>query len=266
MNEIANTSAPKWIAYVRRSTDKQGQTIAEQIKDIKKAAEEAGAILICEPIEETESGKESDRKGLNYAIALANKHKATIVVSKYDRLSRDLPFASHLIFDTKTQFKILKFPEEAMTDPLMFGVYFGLAMREAQLISERTSKVRQAQCRMIDEQGCYISKAGKEITYKGNPNGAKCMLTKEIKEKASATKTKNALKNENNIKSIESIREYLQGNGTKSLTAIAAYLSANDCYTSRKVFHTATSVKLLCQRYGIEVKGRRGRPKKQVVG
>ncbi len=265
MNEIANTSAPKWIAYVRRSTDKQGQTIAEQIRDIRMAAEEAGAVLICDPVEETESGKESDRKRLNYAIALANKYKATIVVSKYDRLSRDLSFASQLVFHTKTQFKILKFPEEAMSDPLLFGVYFGMAMREAQLISERTSKVRQAQCRMIDEQGYYISKEGKEITYKGNPNGARCMLTKEVKEKASATKTKNAFKNENNIKSIDCIREYLQGDGEKSLKAIATHLSNNDCYTSRGVFHTATSVKLLCQRYGIEVKGRRGRPKKQVI-
>lgn len=213
--------------------------MAAQIGRIKEAAQAENANIM-QVIEETESGKEADRRGIALAMALARKNKAVVVVAKYDRLSRDLTFASKVVFHTGVQFKILGFPPEAMTDPLLFGVYFGMAQREAQLISERT-KAALAEKR---KQGIKL----------GNPNGATCLLSEAAKEAGRAARTKAAEQNSNNIASANEIRRYLQTSGKRTLQAIADHLTAVGCYTSRGVFHTPQSVKLLCKANNILLK------------
>lgn len=137
METKTSTTAPKWIAYLRRSTDKQHITLAKQERTIREAAALAGAEVLM-IVAETESGKERERKDLSRAMAEARRHKATIVCMKHDRLSRDLSYASWLVFHSGISFKLLNLPNEAMTDQLLFGVFFGMAAQEAKLISERT--------------------------------------------------------------------------------------------------------------------------------
>ncbi len=244
---------PIWIGYVRRSTGKQGITLAAQVRRIEEAAKESGATLL-QVIEETESGKEADRKGIKLAMALARKHNGVVVVAKYDRLSRDLAFASQAVFHSGVRFNIIGFPPDAISYHLLFGVFFGMAMREAQLISERTSTARQLQCKQIDEQGYYISKDGKKINFKGNPNGARVLNTEATKAVARAARTKKAEENPNNISSANEIRRYLEAGGKRTLQAIADHLTAQGCYTSRGVFHTPKSVSLLCKANNIAIK------------
>lgn len=227
-----------WVAYYRVSTKKQGLGLEAQKAAVLRAAEEQGATVIAE-IEEKESGKECDRPGLNKAMATARKANAALVVAKHDRLSRDLGFASSTVFKSGISFVILNMPKEAMTDPLLFGVYYGMAMREAQLISERTKAALQA----LKAKGVKL----------GRPD-AKTSLSNEMRAKAEEARKRKADENPNNIASANEIKRYLANGNKAKLSAIAQHLTENGYYTSRGVTHTAMSVKLLCQRYGITLR------------
>lgn len=233
MKATAKNTAAKWIAYYRVSTKKQGLGLEAQSARVHKAAAESGATIIAE-IEEKESGKENDRPGLNKAMAAARKEKAAIVVAKHDRLSRNLSFASHLVFESGIKFIILNMPHDAIENSLIFAVYYGFAQHEAQQISERTKAALQA----LKAKGAKL----------GNPAN----FTDEDRAKGRAVHSRKADENVNNIASANEIRRYLADGGNHTLQAIADHLTANGLYTSRGVYHTRQSVSLLCTRYGIE--------------
>lgn len=234
MTTTNNTTSTKWIAYYRVSTRKQGLGLQAQQARVLQASQEMGATIIAE-VEEKESGKECDRPGLNRAIALARKHNATLVVAKHDRLSRDLAYSAELVFKSGLSFNILNLPVEAMTDPLLFGVYYGLADKEARMISERTK-----------EALAKLKAQGKKL---GNPKGADS-ITPEMVVSATQARIRKADENPNNIASANEIKRFI-ATGKKSLREIAKHLTDTGYYTSRGLFHTAKSVQLLCQRYAI---------------
>lgn len=235
METTTVTTAPKWIAYVRRSTDKQHITLAKQERTIREAAALAGAEVVM-VVPETESGKERERKDLNRAMAEARRRKATIVCMKHDRLSRDLSYASWLVFHSGINFKLLNLPNEAMSDQLLFGVFFGMAAQEAKLISERT-------------KAALAEKKAQGIRL-GRPDAA-TSITPEMTAKSVEVRKRKAEENLNNIAASNEIRRYLAEGNKRNLSAIARHLNDNGLYTSRGVFHDAKSVKLLCQRYGL---------------
>lgn len=235
METNTSTTAPKWIAYLRRSTDKQHITLAKQERTIREAAALAGAEVLM-IVAETESGKERERKDLSRAMAEARRHKATIVCMKHDRLSRDLSYASWLVFHSGISFKLLNLPNEAMTDQLLFGVFFGMAAQEAKLISERT-------------KAALAEKKAQGIRL-GRPDAA-TSITPEMVAHSIEVRTRKADENPNNIAASNEIRRYLAEGNKRNLSAIARHLNDNGLYTSRGVFHDAKSVKLLCQRYGL---------------
>lgn len=233
----AQTSPTKWIAYYRVSTRKQSLGLEAQRSRVLQAAQEMGATIIDE-IQEKESGKECDRPGLNKAMMLARKHGTVIVVAKHDRLSRDISFAAYLVFKSGVKFNVLNLPAEALTDPLMFGVYYGLADKEARLTSERT----KAALAVKKAQGVKL----------GNPNGATALLTDEAKARATESKKRKADENPNNVSSANEIRRFI-ANGKQSLRAIAKHLTQGGYYTSTGREHTAKSIQLLCKRYCIAI-------------
>ena len=61
METKTSTTAPKWIAYLRRSTDKQHITLAKQERTIREAAALAGAEVLM-IVAETESGRRGNAK------------------------------------------------------------------------------------------------------------------------------------------------------------------------------------------------------------
>lgn len=231
---LLKETAPVWIAYYRVSTKKQGLGLEAQRAKVMQAAQEVGATIL-EEVEEKESGKECDRPGLNKAMALAKKNGATLVVAKHDRLSRDLSFAAHLVFKSGVRFNILNLPSEALKDALLFGVYYGMAEKEARLISERT----KAALAVRKAQGVKL----------GNPRGAES-ITPEMVEAATEARKRKAEENPNNISSANEIRRFI-ASGKKSLREVARHLTESGYYTSTGRFHTAKSVQLLCQRYAI---------------
>lgn len=275
-------TAPKWVAYYRVSTKKQGLGLEAQRARVEAAAAEAGANIVME-IEEKESGKECSRPGLNKALAEARKHGAIVCVAKHDRLSRDLSFAAELVFNSGLQFNILSLPPEATTSQLLFGVYFGLAAEEAKLISERTSAALQALKAKGVKLGCPASVEMQvmrehfaEQVRKENPgmdekevmkqvkiitinnvdyqNLVIICCPKEMRAAADEAKRRKAAENPKNVAAANEIRRYLREHTDRKergLQRIADHLTAGGYYTSRGVFHTAKSVDLLCKRYDI---------------
>jgi DNA invertase Pin-like site-specific DNA recombinase len=88
---------------------------------------------------EIETGKGADalerRPQLAYALAAARSAKCSVVVSKLDRLSRDVAFVSGLMAQ-RVPFIVAELGRDA--DPFMLHLYAALAEKERGLISERT--------------------------------------------------------------------------------------------------------------------------------
>lgn len=237
MRKTSEASALNWVAYYRVSTQKQGLGLEAQRARIERAAREAGAVIVAE-VEEKESGKECNRPGLNKAMATARKHNAVIVVAKHDRLSRDLAYAASLVFKSGLRFNILNLPQEAQTDPLLFGVYFGLADKEAKMISERTKAALEA----LKTKGVKL----------GNPNGAEAMQSEAVKERAREARKRKADENPNNIAASNEMKRFV-ASGKKTLQQIADHLNEQGYYTSTGREQTRKSVQLLAQRYSISI-------------
>jgi DNA invertase Pin-like site-specific DNA recombinase len=129
------------VAYLRVSTQKQGASglgLEAQRQAISRFAE-AERYQIADTFTEVETGKGADalerRPQLAAAIKAARKAKCPIVVSKLDRLSRDVHFISGLMAQ-RVPFIVTELGAD--TDPFMLHIYAALAEKERRLISERT--------------------------------------------------------------------------------------------------------------------------------
>lgn len=129
------------IAYLRVSTHRQqrsGLGIEAQRATIARFAESEGLTIIREFVE-AETGKGADaldrRPQLAAALAAAKSAKCCVVVSKLDRLSRDVAFVSGLMAQ-RVPFIVAELGRDA--DPFMLHLYAALAEKERRLISERT--------------------------------------------------------------------------------------------------------------------------------
>ena len=129
------------VAYLRVSTQRQrrsGLGIEAQRAAIGRFAEAEGLTIIGEYVE-VETGKGADaldrRPQLAAALAAARTAKCPVVVSKLDRLSRDVAFISGLMAQ-RVPFIVAELGRDA--DPFMLHLYAALAEKERRLISERT--------------------------------------------------------------------------------------------------------------------------------
>jgi DNA invertase Pin-like site-specific DNA recombinase len=129
------------IVYLRVSTQRQqrsGLGLEAQRATIARFAEAEGLTIIAEYVE-AETGKGADaidrRPQLAAALAAARSAKCSVVVSKLDRLSRDVAFVSGLMAQ-RVPFIVAELGRDA--DPFMLHLYAALAEKERRLISERT--------------------------------------------------------------------------------------------------------------------------------
>src|SRR5688572_22164916 len=129
------------VAYLRVSTERQqrsGLGIEAQRAHIARFAEAEGIEVIGEFVE-FETGKGADaldrRPQLAAALAAAKAAKCCVLVSKLDRLSRDVAFVSGLMAQ-RVPFIVAELGRDA--DPFMLHLYAALAEKERRLISERT--------------------------------------------------------------------------------------------------------------------------------
>jgi DNA invertase Pin-like site-specific DNA recombinase len=129
------------VAYYRVSTRQQqrsGLGIEAQRATVQRFAEAEQITIIAEFVE-AESGKGADaldrRPQLAAALAAAKAAKCCVLVSKLDRLSRDLAFVAGPMAQ-RVPFIVAELGRDA--DPFMLHLYAALAEKERRLISERT--------------------------------------------------------------------------------------------------------------------------------
>lgn len=129
------------VAYLRVSTQRQqrsGLGIEAQRAAIARFAEAEGIKIISEYVEaETAAGSDAlDRRPqLAAALAAAKSAKCCVLVSKLDRLSRDVAFVASLMAQ-RVPFIVAELGRDA--DPFMLHLYAALPEKERRLISERT--------------------------------------------------------------------------------------------------------------------------------
>jgi DNA invertase Pin-like site-specific DNA recombinase len=166
------------IAYYRVSTKQQGES-GLGLEGQKAAVErysEANGCRILATYTEVESGKNSERPQLRAAMIHAKRAKATLVVAKLDRLSRNLHFLSGLM-EAKVPFVACDNPT---ANELTIHILAAVAQQEAKAISERTKTALAAakargQSLGSAREGHWTGKEDRRLVgaRKGNERSAK---------------------------------------------------------------------------------------------
>lgn len=131
-----------YIAYRRVSTGEQqtsGAGLDAQERAIEAFITAQDGVRV-ETYTEVQSGGDNDRQELARAMAHAKKIKAWIVVSKLDRLSRNVEFIAGLM-NRGVKFVVTEYGHDV--DPFVLHIFASLAQKERALISKRTKDALQ---------------------------------------------------------------------------------------------------------------------------
>ena len=132
----------KFVSYVRVSTARQGRSglgLAAQ-RDAINTYLNGGRWTLVDEYVEVESGKNSDRPKLAEALSMCRLHRATLLIAKLDRLSRNVAFVSALM-DAGVKFIAVDMP---MATELTVHILAAMAQHEAKMISARTKAALKA--------------------------------------------------------------------------------------------------------------------------
>ncbi|MCG2628293.1 recombinase family protein [Bradyrhizobium sp. WYCCWR 13023] len=222
----------KFVAYYRVSTARQGKSGLglEAQRAAVATYLNGGDWQIVGEFTEVESGKRADRPELDKALAAARLHRAALVVSKVDRLTRSVAFLSRLL-EAGVDVRFADLPQiEGATGRFLLQQMVAVAELEAGMISKRTKDALKA-----------ASRRGVKL---GGDRGV--VPTAKVRAKAVAALEKRAATRAADI--TPTIRE-LQEAGATSLRAIAAGLNARGIPTARGDGEwTATQVQRLLTR------------------
>lgn len=157
----ANTKAV--VIYTRVSTDEQGKSglgLDAQLDACRKLASFEGLEVVGE-YQDVCSGKSDPmiRDGFKTAIETAIQHGAKLLISKLDRLSRDVFYVSSFTngFMIKNCPKLI-IAENPNASEFEINLRASLAQEERRLISERT----KAALAVKKAQGCNLGQAGRQ--------------------------------------------------------------------------------------------------------
>jgi len=210
----------KFIAYYRVSTDRQGRSglgLEAQQEAVTRYLNGGNWQLLGEFVE-VESGKrQENRPQLAAAMAACRKHKATLVIAKLDRLSRNNAFLAALI-EAKIDVRAVDMPEASKTTLQLMAVF---AEHERDMISARTKAalaIRKAQ--------------GVKLGNRTNLAEAQAKGTETIKREAD-TFAANVLP----------IIERVKATGTTSYNAIAKALNDRGVKTAKGRTWAAATVR-----------------------
>jgi DNA invertase Pin-like site-specific DNA recombinase len=131
----------KAVIYCRVSTREQGKSglgLQAQLDAVMEFCQ-AESIEVTAQYQEIETGKGFDaldkRPQLAKALAHAKRENACLMVSRLDRLSRNVAFISSLM-ETRVSFVVTQLGKDA--DSFMLHLYAALSEKERLLISSRT--------------------------------------------------------------------------------------------------------------------------------
>ena len=220
----------RYIAYLRVSTQRQGSSglgLQAQQEIIRKHLN--GNSPIAEFVE-VESGRKSDRPKLHEALELCKKEKATLIVAKMDRLSRNVAFTSQLL-DSGIEIVFCDFPK---ANRLVLTIIAAISEYEAGLIRQRTKAALQVK----KENGCRL----------GKPDNLMRNLDRAIANSRNTNQAK-ALNNPNNKRAVAILRGLV--NRTSNLSEMARILNEEGFQASKGGRFTAKQVSILLSRYQI---------------
>jgi DNA invertase Pin-like site-specific DNA recombinase len=126
----------KLVAYYRVSTDQQGQSglgLEAQQATVRAYAQRTGCRIVAS-YQEVESGRKADRPELAKAMDHAKLARATLVIAKLDRLSRNVAFLATLM-DSGAEFVACDNPNATR---LTLHILAAVAEDEARKGSQRT--------------------------------------------------------------------------------------------------------------------------------
>jgi DNA invertase Pin-like site-specific DNA recombinase len=206
----------KFVCYYRVSTARQGKSGLGL--DAQRAAVatylNGGNWQIVEEFTEIESGKNSDRPALTKALVAARLHRAALVVSKMDRLTRNVAFLSRLL-EAGVDVRFADLPQiEGATGRFMVQMMVSVAELEAGMISKRTKDA--------------LAQAKKRGVVLGGYRGVK--PTAKMRARSTAVLQQRAA---DRATDIAPTIKALQAAGATSLRAIAAGLNAQGIPTAK---------------------------------
>lgn len=228
-------AAPKFIAYYRVSTARQGKSglgLDAQREAVERHVKAHTGGRILGEYREIETGKNNDRPELRKAIEHARLTNSRLLIAKLDRLARNVAFISNLM-ESSIDFEACDFPQ---ANRLTIHVLAAVAEHEARMISERT-KAALAVARK------RLAKEGKRL---GNPNGAAPLRKARKGNKAAVTTLKADA--DQRAADLRSVIEDIERSGITTHKGIAEELNARDIETPRGGEWYATSVKRLKER------------------
>jgi DNA invertase Pin-like site-specific DNA recombinase len=126
----------QFVLYYRVSTKQQeesGLGLEAQKATAEAYVKQNGGTIVGTFIE-VESGKDSTRKEIYNAIALANKTWSTLLIAKLDRLSRNVFFTS-LLMESQVKFIACDSPQASR---LTIHILAAVAESETEMIASRT--------------------------------------------------------------------------------------------------------------------------------
>ena len=126
----------RFVAYYRVSTEKQGRSGLglEAQRTAVEAFLNGGSWKLVAELTEIESGKRAERPKLVEAVKAAKKHRATLVIAKLDRLSRNVAFIANLM-EAGVEFVAADMPH---ANRLTVHILAAVAEHEREMISQRT--------------------------------------------------------------------------------------------------------------------------------
>lgn len=148
------------ISYLRVSTARQGASglgLDAQREAVSRYIQSQSYALVTEYVE-VESGAKSARPQLDAALTSCRLHRATLVIAKLDRLSRNVAFIANLM-NGGVEFVACDLPH---ANRLTLHLLAAIAEHEREMISQRTKAALQA----AKSRGVLL----------GSPNGAAALL------------------------------------------------------------------------------------------
>lgn len=214
---------PKFIAYYRVSTDRQGRSgLGMEAQQQAVCDFLAGRGELIESFTEIESGRKNDRPQLSAALSACRYHKAALVIAKLDRLARNVYFISGLM-ESGVEFVAVDMPE---ANRLTIHILAAVAEHEREMISQRTKvALKAAKARGV--------KLGSPEPKKGAIIRAQVLRDKADRFAANT---------------LPIIKE-LQSQGITSYEGLARALNARGIQTANKRKWYSTTVKNLLNRH-----------------
>jgi DNA invertase Pin-like site-specific DNA recombinase len=224
----ARNILPRFIAYYRVSTDRQGQSglgIEAQREAVTQRLAATGGYPPLQEFIETESGRRADRPELAKALAACRVYKATLIIAKLDRLARNQQFLMALVDSGANVIfgDLPDIPPGAM-GRFMLQQMAAVAELEAGLVSERTKAALRAK---VERDGQWDRKAKHHLV----PGAGQKAATAAVKAKAMERAADLA----------DTVRQMAEEG--LSLHRMAARLNEEGIPTARGATWTATAVR-----------------------